>query len=181
MRKILGFVVILGLLAGCSASSSEVSPSPSTTESPSASYQFETSPEILGPDLQAYLKDLGKIGALENEVVGLFDAVSGTNFTSNAQLQKQLELIIPKADEFLTKLQNVKTMQPEIVHFHEQYVAIWQEQVTSFKAMNDALTAEDQTALQTAAGNIEVARAKIAPLQEELKALSEYAGVEIVF
>lgn len=145
------------------------------------SYQFETDPEILGPDLQTYLNDLGKIGPLENEVVGLFDAVSGTNFTSNEQLQKQLELIFPKANEFLTKLNQIDIKHPEIAHFHEQYLAIWQQQVQAFEAMDDAITAEDQTALQTAAGNIEIARAKIAPLQAELQALSEYAGVEIVF
>lgn len=181
MRKTLGFILICALLTGCGSANTSQSTSPTPSPSASTSYLFETDPEILGPALQTYLNDLGKIGALENEVVGLFDAVSGTNFTNNAQLKKQLELIIPKAGAFLSKLKEITTTQPEITHFHEQYVSIWQQQTEAFEEMNAALIAEDQTTLEGAAGKIEIARARITPLQSELKALSEYAGIEIVF
>jgi hypothetical protein len=185
MRKIVGFITILALLGACGTDSGEGSASPipsnSVSPSPSQSYLFETDPEILGPDLQVYLNTLGNIGALENEVVGLFDAVSGENFTTNEQLQKQLELIIPKAEKFISKLQKINVKHPEITHFHEQYVAIWQQQLAAFKEMDVAIQNDDQSALQAAAAEVEIARGKITPLQAELKALTEYSGIEIVF
>lgn len=181
MRKIVVIATFFILLAGCGASDTELSPTETTSRAPSPSFTFTTDPAVLGPDLEAYLNDLGKIGALENEVVGLFDAVTGTNFTTNEQLQKQLELILPKANDFLQQLQTFKTKQPEIEHFHSQYVEIWTAQVEAFKAMDAAITNKDQTALQQAAANVEIARSKIGPLQKELQALSEYAGVQIVF
>lgn len=177
----LGLSLILLVLAACTGQNSEVSPSASPAASLSPSYLFETDPEVLGPDLQAYLNNLGQLGALENEVVGLFDAVSGDNFKGNAQLLKQLELIIPKANTFLTALKKVKAKHPEIEHFHAEYVSIWQEQSTAFKGMKVAITKEDQKALEIEASKVQNARNRIKPLQDELKALTDYAGIEIVF
>lgn len=181
MRKILGFLMIFAVLTACTSANSEESPSPSLSESPSASYNFQTDPAVLGPDLEVYLNSLGNLGVLENEVVGLFDAVTGANFKGNPQLLKQLELIVPKASEFLEKLQKIKTKHPEIEHFHSEYVAIWQEQSDAFVAMKLAIENDDQVALETEAVNVQVARKRIAPLQDELQALTKYAGIEIVF
>jgi cell division septum initiation protein DivIVA len=72
-------------------------------------------------------------------------------------------------------------LHPEITHFHEQYVAIWQQQLAAFEAMDIAIQNDDQSALQAAAAEVEIARGKITPLQAELKALTEYSGIEIVF
>lgn len=181
MRKVLVLGLILALLGACGTATNEASTSPTPSVSPSMSYSFSTDPAVLGPDLQKYLNNLGTIGTLENEVVGLFDAVSGKNFTTNAQLQKQLDLIIPKAQKFLKQLKVIETKHPEITHFHNQYIDIWQQQVSAFETMSAALENADQDALETAASNVESARSKIAPLQAELQALTEYAGVEIVF
>ncbi|MEN9922989.1 MAG: hypothetical protein RIS09_503, partial [Actinomycetota bacterium] len=70
MRKIVVIATIFMLLTGCGASNSEPSPSETTSQTPSPSFTFTTDPAVLAPDLEAYLNDLGKIGALENEVVG---------------------------------------------------------------------------------------------------------------
>lgn len=177
----LSFIVILAILGGCTSQEAGKSPSPSPSTSETFGYVFETDPEVLGPDLEAYLNSLGNLGVLENEVVGLFDAVSGTNFKGNAQLLKQLELIIPKANTFLAKLKKVELKHPEIKHFHNEYISIWSEQVSAFEGMKIAIEAENQTGLEAEANRIQSARSRIAPLQEELKALTDYAGIEIVF
>ncbi|MGA0856604.1 MAG: hypothetical protein ACO3P3_00320 [Candidatus Nanopelagicales bacterium] len=181
MRKILIILAILGLMTACSANLIQESPSPSISTSASPTYDFRTDPATLGPDLQMYLNSLGNIGVLENEVVGLFDAVSGPNFQGPAQLLKQLELIIPKAKSFLKQLEKIETKQPEIKHFHSSYIEIWQEQVSAFEGMKSAIESENDTELQNQAAKIESARSKIAPLQLELQALAEYAGIDIVF
>ena len=181
MRKILIILAILGLMSACGTDSSQETPSPSVSTSASPTYDFTTDPAILGPDLQMYLNSLGNIGVLENEVVGLFDAVSGSNFQGPAQLLKQLELIIPKAQSFLEQLEKIETKQPEIEHFHSSYVGIWQEQVSAFEGMKTAIETENETELQNQAAKIESARSRIAPLQLELQALAEYAGIDIVF
>lgn len=181
MRKILGFLMLFVVLTACTSANTEENPSPSLSGSPSASYLFETDPALLGPDLETYLNSLGNIGVLENEVVGLFDAVTGANFKGNPQLLKQLELIVPKAKTFVAKLQKIKTKHPEIEHFHAEYVAIWQEQLNAFEAMKVAIENDDQAALEAEANKVQLARKRIAPLQDELQALATYAGVEIVF
>ena len=168
-------------MSACGTDSSQETPSPSVTTSASPTYDFTTDPAILGPDLQMYLNNLGNIGVLENEVVGLFDAVSGSNFQGPAQLLKQLELIIPKAQSFLEQLEKIETKQPEIEHFHSSYVGIWQEQVSAFEGMKTAIENENEAELQNQAARIESARSRIAPLQLELQALAEYAGIDIVF
>ena len=181
MRKILAIFVIFSLITACGTESNQETPSPSISTSASPTYDFTTDPAILGPDLQMYLNSLGNIGVLENEVVGLFDAVSGPNFQGTAQLLKQLELIIPKARSFLEQLEKIETKHPEIEHFHSSYVGIWQEQVSAFEGMKDAIESENESELQNQAARIESARSRIAPLQLELQALAEYAGVDIVF
>ena len=168
-------------MSACGSGSSQETPSPSISTSASPTYDFRTDPATLGPDLQKYLNSLGNIGVLENEVVGLFDAVSGPNFQGPAQLQKQLELIIPKAKSFLEQLEKIETKHPEIQHFHSSYVGIWQEQVSGFEGMKTAIDNENETELQNQAARIESARSRIAPLQLELQALAEYAGIDIVF
>lgn len=177
----LSFIVILAILGGCTSQEADKSPSPSPSTSETPGYVFETDPEVLGPDLEAYLNSLGNLGVLENEVVGLFDAVSGTNFKGNAQLLKQLELIIPKANTFLSKLKQLEIRHPEIENFHNEYVSIWTEQVSAFEGMKAAIEADDQSALETEANRITSARRGISPLQNQLKALTAYAGIEIVF
>jgi hypothetical protein len=181
MRKILIILAILGLMSACGSGSSQETPSPSVSTSASPTYDFQTDPTILGPELQMYLNSLGNIGVLENEVVGLFDAVSGPNFQGPAQLQKQLELIIPKAKSFLEQLEKIETKHPEIERFHSSYVGIWQEQMSAFEGMKTAIENENETELQNQAAKIESARSRIAPLQLELQALAEYAGIDIVF
>lgn len=181
MRKIVGLLMVFAVLTACTSGNSEGNPTPGSSVSPSASYTFETDPDVLGPDLEAYLNSLGNIGVLENEVVGLFDAVTGSNFKGNPQLLKQLEQIVPKAMTFLSKLQKIQTKHPEIEHFHAEYVAIWQEQLAAFEGMKLALENKDQATLEAQSNRVEVARKRIAPLQSELQALTTYAGIEIVF
>lgn len=179
MKKLLAAMLTLLVLVSCSSGVAE--PSESQSQSPSTTFEFTTKPDILGKDLLIYLTELGKIGTLENEVVGLFDAVSGPNFKDDPTLLKQLEVIIPKSQEFLAKLEAIQGTQPEITSFHNKYVAVWQKQVPAFSDLKKAIESNDSVLYESALGIIVDARRGIEPLQAEIKALTEYAGIELQF
>ena len=94
--------------------------------------------------------EIGPLMALEAEVLDTWNANTGNNYKDDPTLYSALnETIIPKFDEFTSKLEAIKPETPEVQKIHDILLEATRLRNESFKICKEAIDKQDSDLINT--------------------------------
>ncbi|MDN4494084.1 hypothetical protein [Ureibacillus aquaedulcis] len=205
MKKLSLFLSLAAFvfLVGCSDNDSkkeETTPEESVVkeESPSTDKKTETKSETetitktetdttttdsgtnLAEDFTLYIDEIILLAPEEDRIIGLYDGVTGTNYTNDEVLYNTLfDEIVPSYREFVVELESIMPQNERIRELHELYIDAANIQYNSFTLMLSALEEQDMDKVTEANQGLDKARALLRDWLYEVEAISVETGVSL--
>ncbi|MFL5730786.1 MAG: hypothetical protein ACJ75J_14960 [Cytophagaceae bacterium] len=103
-------------------------------------------------DLINYINvEIPKVSALETEAVDAFQSVAGANYTSDSAMSEKMKsVVVPKYNEFNTKLQAIVPATEEVKKIHGEYVEAAKDQMEAFNLIVDAIEKQNMDEVKKA-------------------------------
>jgi len=103
-------------------------------------------------DLLNYINnELPKIATLETEAIAAYGSVSGDNYSSDSTMYYTIkQTVIPKYEEFTSKLKAIHPATEEIATMHGEYVKAAGDQMEAFKLICLAIEKQDAEIIKQA-------------------------------
>jgi hypothetical protein len=132
-------------------------------------------------DLLKYLnEDLAEITPLETEAISAYESVTGTNFTSDAELYDTLTFeVVPTYQEFADELESIKVETDELREVHEGYIEGVNLQYNAFIKIVTALEELDRSKIEEANAMLDDARKLMRDFNHNIEKLAEEHNVEL--
>jgi hypothetical protein len=190
MKKRLLFLSLVPFvfLAGCAISSDdqkETAIEDHQNESVPANDQKSepnsTNTELdLAEGLMVYLEDISVLAPEETRIIGLYDSVTGVNYTDDETLYYTLmDEVIPGYREFVVELEAIMPQNAQIRDLHELYIEAANMQYNSFTLMISALEEQNMDTMTQANQGLEQARKLLRDWLYEVEAISSETGVDL--
>lgn len=154
MKKVQGYLIallsVLVLLAGCGK-------------------------DLVKEDLSNYLNtELASVAPLEKEVIAESSSILGNNQAKAPTLYSSLGAkIVPKYEEYIKKLEQIKPATPEVQKLHAQYITAARAQLDAFKTIVSAIKKQDKNEAASAKTKLEAARKLDGEWKASLKQLAD--------
>jgi hypothetical protein len=132
-------------------------------------------------EILSYVNDeLPPLAELETEVIGLYDSVTGVNYTDDYTLYDTLSIdIIPMYTEFIGKLEGIRVSDQGLRDIHEDYIAAANKQHGAFVKMLTALENQDVSMIQEVNEILNESRQEMRDYQYDLEAYANEHDVEL--
>ena len=106
-------------------------------------------------DLLNYVNtELPKVASLETEAVDAYASVSGENYSTDSAMYYTIkQTVLPKYEEFNTKLNTIQPSTPEVKAMHQEYINAAGDQMEAFKLICLASTVPAFSSITYLAGN----------------------------
>ncbi|WP_078551347.1 hypothetical protein [Bacillus alkalicellulosilyticus] len=130
-------------------------------------------------DLISYLNDgIMPLVDLEEEVIAIYESVTGDNYYDDWILYEAIELeIIPKYQNLINQLEAVRPETPEVREVHEIYIKGTNIQYNAMVLMLDALDYQDYALIAEANNMLAEGRATLRQYQNEVERLADKHNV----
>lgn len=111
-------------------------------------------------DLLNYVNnEMPKLAPLESEAVGAYDGVAGENYQNDSIMYFTIKQnVIPKYEEFATRLAAVYPATPEVKAMNDEYVKAANDQLEGFKLVCLAIEKQDPEVIKQANKDIDEAK-----------------------
>ena len=111
-------------------------------------------------DLLNYVNnEMPKLAPLEEEAIDAYDGVAGENYKNDSIMYFTIkQTVIPKYEEFATKLAAVYPSTPEVKAMNNEYVKAANDQLEGFKLILQAIEKQDAEIIKQANSDIDQAR-----------------------
>lgn len=132
-------------------------------------------------DLLKYMNEsLPALSEQELEAVGLYDSVSGPNYTNDETMYYTiLDEVIPKYRDFIDNLEKIEIETEELTKIHEIYIEAVNIQNSGFLTILTAIEEQDSEKINEANAKLTEARTMIRDYQNKLDALAKKNDVII--
>ncbi|MFC7687798.1 hypothetical protein [Ureibacillus sp. GCM10028918] len=132
----------------------------------------------LADDFTIYIDEVILLAPEEDRIIGLYDSVTGANYTSDEVLYNTLfDEIVPSYREFVVELESIMPKNTRIRELHELYIDAANIQYNSFTLMLSALEEQDMDKVTQANQGLDEARALLRDWLYEVEAISVETGV----
>ncbi|MBI1768224.1 MAG: hypothetical protein HY015_06985 [Bacteroidetes bacterium] len=130
-------------------------------------------------DLLNYINtELPKVSALEREAIAAYESISGDNYTSDSIMYYTIkQTVLPKYEEFSTKLTAIHPATEEINTMHAEYVKAAGDQMEAFKLICLAIEKQDAEVIRQANNDLDQARNLIALWKKDLDEKCKKHGI----
>ena len=121
-------------------------------------------------DLLNYVyTELPKVASLETEAVNGYASVSGENYTSDSAMYYTIkQTVLPKYEEFNTKLNTIQPSTPEVKAMHQEYINAAGDQMEAFKLICLAIEKQDPEIIKQANSDLAKGRALLEVWRNDL-------------
>lgn len=134
----------------------------------------------LAQDFTLYVDEIILLAPEEDRIIGLYESVTGTNYTSDEKLYNTLlDEIVPSYREFVVELESIMPKNTRIRELHELYIDAANIQYNSFTLMLSALEEQDMDKVTQANQGLDEARALLRDWLYEVEAISVETGVSL--
>lgn len=134
----------------------------------------------LAQDFTLYVDEIILLAPQEDRIIGLYESVTGTNYTSDEKLYNTLfDEIVPSYREFVVELESIMPKNTRIRELHELYIDAANIQYNSFTLMLSALEEQDMDKVTQANQGLDEARALLRDWLYEVEAISAETGVSL--
>jgi len=132
-------------------------------------------------DLLKYLNvEVGPLIALQDEALDTWLANTGDNYKDDPTLYSALnETIIPKFDEFTSKLEVIKPETPEVQKIHDILLEATKLRNEAFQICKEAIDKQDPDLINTCNEKLASSETKMQEYQAALKELGEKHNVNV--
>lgn len=173
-------------LVGCSDSDAKkekeapvVTEEPATTDKKSET-ETPTQETDLTQDFTNYIDEIILLAPEEDRIIGLYDSVTGLNYTNDEVLYYTLlDEVIPSYRQFVTEIESIMPKNPRIRDLHELYIEAANTQYNSFTLMISAIEHQDMDTMTQANQGLDQARTLLRDWLYEVEAISVETGVRI--
>lgn len=134
----------------------------------------------LAQDFTIYLDEIILLAPEEDRIIGLYDSVTGVNYTDDEILYSTLfDEIVPSYRQFVLELESIMPKNTRIRELHELYIDAANIQYNSFTLMLSALEEQDMDKVTQANQGLDDARALLRDWLYEVEAISVETGVSL--
>ncbi|WP_052130180.1 hypothetical protein [Ureibacillus sinduriensis] len=134
----------------------------------------------LAQDFTLYVDEIILLAPEEDRIIGLYESVTGSNYTSDEELYNTLfDEIVPSYREFVVELESIMPKNTRIRDLHELYIDAANIQYNSFTLMLSALEEQDMDKVTEANEGLDEARALLRDWLYEVEAISVETGVSL--
>ena len=189
MKKLLVmvFFTTLMLLVGCSDTSSteEVTETPQDiTQETKQDTNQESISDSADKELEQafidYVDSIRELAPEEERLIGLYDSVTGDNYTDDEELYYTLsEEIIPGYLSFINDVEEIVPNNREIRDIHEKYIGAINTQNGAFTLMLSAIENQDYATITEANGKLDEARRALRDYLYDVEELANRIGVNL--
>jgi len=111
-------------------------------------------------DLLNYINtELPKVSTLEREAIAAYESISGGNYTSDSTMYYTIkQTVLPKYEEFSSRLAAIRPATEEITAMHGEYVKAAGDQMEAFKLICLAIEKQDAEVIKQANSDLSQAR-----------------------
>lgn len=130
-------------------------------------------------DLLNYINnELPKVSSLETEAVGAYQSISGSNYTSDSAMYYTIkQTVLPKYEEFSSKLAAIHPATEEIIAMHGEYVKAASDQLEAFKLICLAIEKQDAEVIKQANSDLSEGRNLIEVWKKDLTEKCKKHGI----
>lgn len=138
-------------------------------------------PDPVQQDLLTYVNDgITQISALESEAIEAYASVSGPNYDSDSVMYAVIQTtVIPKYEEFYSKLKAIQPSTAEVKKMHEEYITAAADQLEAFRLILEAIEKQDAAIIERANEDLDKARAMLNQWRKDLDEECKEHGVTI--
>lgn len=132
-------------------------------------------------DLLNYVNEgIQPLASLESEAIDAYGSVSGENYESDsAMYYTMVETVIPKYEEFYSKLQAIKPTTEEVSKMHQEYIEGAADQLEAFRLIREAIEKQDIDIINTANTDLDKARDLLALWRKDLEEKCKTHNIEL--
>lgn len=185
-------LVAFVFLVGCSDSDAkQETKEPVVTEEPTSTdkkSETETNTEIevsteesdLTQEFTNYIDEIILLAPEEDRIIGLYDSVTGLNYTNDEVLYYTLlDDVIPSYRQFTVEIESIMPKNQRIRDLHELYIEAANTQYNAFTLMISAIENQDMDTMTQANQGLDQARSLLRDWLYEVEAISTETGVRI--
>jgi hypothetical protein len=162
--RVISAVVSIAALIGMQSYAAEAS-LPTT---PHSKIQINSS---YSSELRAYKTQLSKLVKAETEIINGWSSVSGANYTTDDVMYSKLQMLLPKVNAFVARVEAIQPNNSKIYAAHRLYIDGWNYQYQGFTMVMAALENQDYAQMTQANSYLSKGRAKITAFSRTLKTL----------
>ncbi|WP_235849019.1 MULTISPECIES: hypothetical protein [Bacillaceae] len=132
-------------------------------------------------DLEDYVNNqIMPLAEEEEEIVALYESVTGVNYTDDFILYDTIELdIIPKYQTFINDLEAIRPATSEVREVHETYIQASNVQYNAMVMILEAIEFQDQGMIIDANEKLDEARTLFRQFQYDLEDLLDEHNLEL--
>ncbi len=130
-------------------------------------------------DLLNYINnELPKVSSLETEAIAAYESISGSNYTSDSVMYYTIkQTVLPKYEEFSSKLAAIHPSTEEIIAMHGEYVKAAGDQLEAFKLICLAIEKQDAEVIKQANADLSEGRNLIEVWKKDLSEKCKKNGI----
>lgn len=138
------------------------------------------SQSALEEEFKIYVEEIILLAPEENRIIGLYESVTGANYSNDEVLYNTLfDEIVPSYRQFVVELESIMPKNTRIRELHELYIDAANIQYNSFTLMLSALEEQDMDKVTQANQGLDEARALLRDWLYEVEAVSVETGVSL--
>jgi hypothetical protein len=131
-------------------------------------------------ELITYINDdMQPLAEQEEELMELYNGVTGDNYTDDIELYDVLEELVPMYNDFIEDVEAVDISSKEIRDVHELYIEAINLQSEAFIGIQDAIEYQDRLGIQDANSRLSKARKLFRQYEEKMQELMKEHNVKI--